>query len=210
MSSDKYIGQKFGRLNVISFSHFKNKHLYYVCKCDCGTDIILLLSNVIKGNTKSCGCLKREINIKKNTTHGLSKTKLYKSWKDIVKRCENEKCKSYENYGGRGILICDEWRNNYATFHEYISKLENFGMSDYTLDRINNNGNYEPGNVRWATKIEQNSNTRNNRYIEINGITKTLSQWCRDIGISNKNINKKLKTYGIDYIASRLIIAAEQ
>lgn len=101
----------------------------------------------------------------------------------MIVRCTDSANDSYARYGGRGIAVCDEWRHDFQAFHDYVTQLPNYGEKDYTLDRIDNNGNYEPGNVRWATPTQQNRNTRTNRTITYNGETKCLAEWASTIGI---------------------------
>jgi hypothetical protein len=115
-----------------------------------------------------------------NRSHGGTGTPEYSAWKGMIQRCHNTKDKSYKNYGARGIRVCTEWRNSFAVFLDAIGKKP---TSLHTVERINNDGNYEPGNVRWATRLEQNNNTRKNRFIESAGETKTLSQWSRQLNI---------------------------
>ncbi len=127
-------------------------------KCACGKVFESNIQSIKRGLTKSCGCIKR---IRPNrTTHGLKHHPFYRKWKSIKERCFNKNVHQYKDYGGRGITICDEWRNNPAAFIDYISKLKHAGDPGYTLDRINNDGDYEPGNVRWATAKQQRHNQR--------------------------------------------------
>lgn len=128
-------------------------------------------------------------------THGLSKTKIYRTWCGMRNRCFNTNVKCYNRYGGRGITVCDEWAGSdgFKAFYDYVSKLEHFGEDGYTLDRINNNGNYEPGNVRWATVKEQARNRRSNRYAEINGENLILSDVAAKAGIDFTTLTCRLE-----------------
>lgn len=161
------IGQKFGKLTVIEeSSERKNGSVCWICKCDCGKVTKPIRGDQLKdGETKSCGCLKGELLKQKNHVHGLfnnakEKPPHYAAWTSMKQRCFNPNDKQYKNYGGRGITVCDEWKDDFQTFYDYISKLPHFGEEGYSLDRINNDGNYEPGNVRWATAKEQINNSR--------------------------------------------------
>ena len=133
------------------------RQVQYLCQCDCGNQVIVLGSNLKSGNTKSCGC----VALKSRTKHSMYGTPIYKCWDNMRNRCLNPNATGYENWGGRGIKVCEAWANDFNTFYTYVSKLEHFGEPGRQLDRINNDGNYEPGNVRWATRREQTLNSRN-------------------------------------------------
>ncbi len=166
-------GQKFNILTAISFSHLnKFKHHCWLFKCDCGKEKIISKAKVTIGHTKSCGCRKNKDKIR----HGYTGTKTYKSWKLMIARCRNLKSNDkYKNYAGRGIGVCDRWRESFVNFLEDMGERP----KDKTLDRVNNNGNYEPNNCRWATQREQMNNVRYNINISFQNKTKTLSEWCR-------------------------------
>lgn len=156
-------GQKFGRLTVIAEGgKTKSRNTMWVCRCDCGNITSPINGAFLRdGHTTSCGCLKREKTVSRSTTHGKRNTRIYRIWHDMKTRCHYPKNINFPDYGGRGISVCDEWRSSFVAFYDYVSQLPHFGASGYTLDRINNNGNYEPGNVRWATSVEQRHNRRN-------------------------------------------------
>lgn len=150
-------GQRFGRLVVINYSH-SNKHRksFWLCKCDCGNIKILRGNDLKSGKIQSCGCYNSERTISFNTTHGLSGTRLYRIWKNIKMRCLDPNKPDYKYYGGRGIKICDEWINNFKSFYDWA--MSNGYKEALTIDRRENDGNYEPSNCRWVTMAAQNQN----------------------------------------------------
>lgn len=156
-----YIGKRFGRLTVIgrlpSRGHGKGTKL--ICRCDCGNETEVFASNLTRGHTTSCGCLKREIVAAgAHTTHGKRQTRLYEIWRSMKQRCTNPNKINYARYGGRGIKVCSEWMESFEAFYEWATT--HGYKDDLSLDRINNDGNYEPGNCRWATPKEQAANRR--------------------------------------------------
>ena len=182
-------GQKFERLTAIKYMYTKNKRPYWLCKCECGKEIITAYGNLKKGNTKSCGCLKHEIAINHysnlNKQHRMKGTKIYSKWLWMKARCYKEHTHGYKNYGGRGIKVCDEWLHNFKNFYDWA--INNGYSDDLTIERIDTNGDYEPSNCKWITNLEQQNNKRNNRFIEYKGEKHTIAEWSRITGI-NKNI----------------------
>lgn len=158
-------GQRFGRLTVIAKTDKRiYRHVVWECLCDCGNKHFVPSNSLIGGKTKSCGCFMEESRGISRTKHHMSNEKIYSVWQGMRKRCFSKYNKNYEDYGGRGITVCDEWNNSFQSFYDYVSKLAHFGEEGYSLDRINNDGNYEPGNVRWATQKEQVNNARKRRW----------------------------------------------
>lgn len=186
-------GQKFGRLTVLKHTHSNSdKKCCWDCVCECGNMTNVSGKSLRNGNTKSCGCLGREIRIKSNTTHGYctgGKTSEYQIWRSIKERCLNSKNKKYSDYGGRGIIICDRWKDSFQNFIDDMGVRHNKNLS---IDRINNNGNYDPTNCKWATWIEQQNNKNNNRILEFNGKSQTVAQWSRELGVPHQRINQRL------------------
>lgn len=161
MKLNDITGKRFGRLTVIKRVESRvfpsgQKQSQYLCKCDCGNETIVLYRNLISGNTQSCGCYA----IETRTIHDKWGSKVYKCWDNMKSRCLNPHATGYKNWGGRGIKIYEPWINSFDTFYAYVSKLPHFGEEGRSLDRINNDGNYEPNNLRWATKTEQTLNRR--------------------------------------------------
>lgn len=160
-------GQRFGRLIVVERVNKIGRGVWK-CKCDCGKEATVTQSNLKVGRTRSCGCLKIDETRKLLTTHGCTDTVLHNLWMGMLSRCSNKNEKSYPRYGGRGISVCDRWKESFVNFKNDVGERPD-GCS---LDRINNDGNYEPGNVRWATRAVQARNTR--RTIMITAFGETL------------------------------------
>lgn len=189
-------GQRFGRLVVIRKDHVaRNHNIAWLCKCDCGNYHIATTANLHRGSVKSCGCWYRDY-IKaggnNRTTHGKSKTRLYKAWTQMKQRCYNQHKDGYEDYGGRGITVCEEWRNSFEAFYKW--SIANGYTDKLSIDRINVNGNYEPSNCRWATNKEQSNNRRSNIHIEYKGEVKTLKQWAEEKGICEKTLKHRIES----------------
>ena len=154
------LGMKFGRWTVLERAKNRYGNAYWVCKCDCGTVKEVCGSFLVTGKSKSCGCLKKELCSIKHTKHGFSKDKLYSVYNGIKDRCFRKNNPSYKYYGAIGITMCGEWRGNFMSFYNWAIK--NGYKNGLTIDRINNDGNYEPSNCRWATMKEQRLNQGHN------------------------------------------------
>lgn len=148
------------------------------CRCKCGTVFFTDAYNLVRNHTKSCGCYIKEVLQKRNTTHGKSKTKLYRTWRAIRERCANPTNTKYHCYGGRGISMCTEWLADYSAFFQWSN--ENGYVDGLEIDRIDNDGNYEAGNCRWVTHKVNSRNKRTNRIIEIFGEKKSITEWSED------------------------------
>lgn len=187
-------GNRYGKLTVVKRVYKDGERkTHWLCKCDCGNETVVSSDNLKNGHTKSCGCLRVETSKVSLTTHGLSKTRLYKIYKGMKERTMKEYNKKYKNYGGRGIKICDEWLNDFKTFYEWA--ISNGYEEGLTIDRIDVNGNYEPSNCRWATIKEQQNNRRNNHNITYNGETHTMKQWAEKLGINYKTLERRINAY---------------
>lgn len=184
---ENIVGQRFGRLLVIENlginSHGSTLHR---CVCDCGNIKDIPISYLKTNHTQSCGCLVKDM----HTTHNLSDHRLYQIHQSMLKRCYNKNHIAYCNYGGRGIVVCDEWKKDFIAFYKW--SLSNGYDAHLTLDRIDNNGNYEPSNCRWVTKSEQTRNTRKNVYFTHKGVTKTISEWSKETDIPITTLRRRI------------------
>lgn len=173
------IGIKFGRLTPIERINNNKRGTFWLCKCDCGNQVIVESGDLKKkyGGTKSCGCYRKE----RNRTHGKSDTRLYRIWRGIKERCLNKNCDRYKDYGERNITICKEWKDNFENFYNW--SINNGYKENLTIDRINNDDGYNPKNCRWITKFEQNQNRKHHIYIEYNGSKYNLAQYSRIVNL---------------------------
>lgn len=186
-----YSGQPFGRLTAVRLVERdpkRNNHLW-LFHCACGTEKAIPIRYVTTGHTSSCGCLHRELLAAQSTTHGLSRTqaRTYRTWKDMRGRCLNPGDSDFDNYGGRGIGICEAW-NDFAVFFADMGARP----PAMTLDRIEVDGDYTPSNCRWATVQMQANNKRSNYMVEVNGVTQTLQQWCDEFGLERTKVAYRL------------------
>lgn len=181
-------GTRFGRLVALHEIPGSPKYIKYMCACDCGTVHPVRAGHLRDGSATSCGCYKRELvrDRGRQTRHGHttdnSRSPTYAAWQSMRDRCGNERCPRFCDYGGRGIKVCARWGN----FERFLADMGE-RPEGTSLDRIDVDGNYEPGNCRWATNLEQQNNRRNNRVIAMGGQVKTVAQWCREHG-ANGNI----------------------
>lgn len=190
-------GQRFGRLVALKYEgRTKSYQSRWLVLCDCGNQTIVLAGALKSKKTQSCGCLQRERTSKAKTTHGLyhdqnrRRSKLNRVWCTMKERCQNPNSKSFKDYGGRGITICDEWQKYqpffvWAMLHGYQEGLQ--------IERMNNDGNYEPDNCRWATKKEQGKNKRNNITISFNGKTQILREWADELQVDRRLLEARVK-----------------
>ena len=197
---EKWIGQKFNRLTVIAFErlHYKHgTHINWIVRCDCGTLKSVAPYRILNGNTKSCGCLKSENTIAYNKTakkkHGGRNERLYRIWRSMKERCFCETSKDYNNWGGRGIVVCDEWKDDYAEFRNWA--LANGYEDDLTIDRIDVDGNYCPQNCRWVDWRTQSSNRQTTMRFAVNGEIKTLPELADEYGIKYTTLYQRVCKY---------------
>lgn len=192
MSKGDCIGKRFGRLTIVNEYWDKNRRTTY-CNviCDCGNKHITQKGHLKSGNVQSCGCLVVDTNRKllNGLKHNMTNTSQYVVWQHIKQRCDNKQCKSYKNYGGRGITYNPKW----STFEGFWKDMKDGYKDNLTIDRIDNDGNYCKKNCRWITNKEQQSNRRNNHYLEYKGEKLTISQWERKQGFNRNTIYSRLK-----------------
>ena len=197
MKSIEAIGKKINKLTVISLRKH-GRRVYAICKCDCGNTKEICLSNILSGKQKSCGCLVKH-NLENglcHLQHGLSKHPLHNVWDKIKGRCYNKKDHAYKNYGARGIIMCNEWKNSFKCFYDWAVK--NGYKKGLSIDRIDNDGNYCPENCRWATAKEQANNRRSNILVTYNHKTQSLLKWSEEKNIPYRTLRARIKVYNWD------------
>lgn len=182
-------GQRFGRLTVQSYAGNQR----WRCVCDCGTTKVVSRSNLISNQIMSCGCLFKDVLVQRNTSHGMSLSPEYKSWSQAKSRCFLKTNKDYHLYGGRGVTMCERWLE-FAKFYEDMGERP----KNTSLDRKDNNGNYEPDNCRWATKQEQANNRNTTTHLTAFGETKPFVQWLLDTRcvVSYTTLSQRVRVYG--------------
>lgn len=210
------IDRRFGSLTVVEQVQSRKSpcgttRKMWRCLCDCGNEVIASTSNLINGNTKSCGCWKAMRLVKHNTRHGGANDRLYGIWKNMKRRCNSPNDSHYKDYGGKGIKVCDEW-NDYARFKEWAYANgydDNAKVGDCTIDRIDNNMGYEPSNCRWVDRTIQANNTSRNRYVEFQGKRLTIAEFSRAMNIGKNHalyyvnkFDKEVKNGSFDFTTS--------
>jgi hypothetical protein len=191
-------GLRFGKLTVDHLSSTQ-RGLWWACRCDCGSQSVVFAASLLSGNTTTCGCLKRDILLARNTTHGQSRTPEYQAWNGIITRTENADRSDYANYGGRGIKMCARWRHGEdgkSGFECFLADMGPRPSPGHSIDRIDVEGHYEAGNCRWATKREQMGNKRNNVYVEIAGERRLGVHVAAEHGITPKAFQRRYSQLG--------------
>jgi hypothetical protein len=184
-------GVKFGLLTVLNYEGTnKNKKALWKCRCECGSIITTIGSYLRSGHTKSCGCTRHEKLMERNTTHGMAHTHIHYVWIGMKQRCYNINHKNYQHYGGRGIIICEEWKNSFENFYNWA--INNGYNDNLSIDRIDVNGNYEPINCRWVDMKTQQNNKRNNHNVEIDGEIHTIAEWSKLNNIDTHTISSRV------------------
>lgn len=190
-------GQRYGRWLVLSEALQRGDNRFWNCRCDCGTEKPVQMGTLRNGTSISCGCYQAEHVKDWMTTHGhspagLGRTGEYNSYWTMRQRCTNPKNTNYHRYGGRGIKVCQRWL---GSFPDFLTDMGPQPTPQHSLDRYpNRDGNYEPGNCRWASQSEQMNNTRRCRFVTIDGRTQSLSQWARELGRHPKTVHERVRT----------------
>lgn len=177
-------GKTFGRLTVTAYAGGSR----WTCRCMCGKEKTVRSGKLWSGETRSCGCLLSDILRKRNATHGEPRDKTYHAWAHMIQRCTNVNDMSYKDYGARGIRVCKRW----LRYERFLEDIGRPSAPDMMLDRINNNGNYEPGNCRWSTRIQQNRNKRSNLRYTFQGKTLMLAEWSEIVGVETETLRARL------------------
>lgn len=175
-------GRRFGRLMVIGRADDTAGHTAWMCRCDCGAVKTVLACNLKSGASKSCGCYRNKKTGDQFRKHGMRNTRLYQTWCGMRRRSFDKNDKSYPDYGGRGIVICDEWDGNFKAFYDW--SMENGYADELTIDRIDNSKGYGPSNCRWATSIMQANNRSTSVFVEMHGEKRTVMEWCRLLNVN--------------------------
>lgn len=186
-------GMVFGRLTVIERAddHIcpSGQHIrQWKCRCSCGNTTIVSSRNLKTGNTASCGCKSTE----RKTKHNLWNSRIYKIYYGMKARCYSSATPNYNDYGGRGIKICDEWKDDFMSFYNW--SMANGYSDELSIDRIDVDGDYSPENCRWVDKIVQANNCRNTYYVTYKGVTKPISDWCRELGLKHSVVSSRLRS----------------
>lgn len=192
-------GQRFGKVVVTEFDHSNGVLSWWKCKCDCGNEIILNIHQLTHHRFPNCGCEPKYHNRPKRNevrTHHMAGTRIYCIWKNMRQRCSttNKKSRDYRDYVLRGIKVCDEWQNSFEAFYEWA--MANGYNDQLSIDRIDNDGNYELSNCRWTTNTGQQRNRRKTVYLTYNGETRALSEWCEMYGLKFKTCYGRLHQCG--------------
>lgn len=177
------VGEVFGYLTVNEYVGRSGERNMYRCICACGQEVIAGRQNIKSGNTKSCGCKAKELQLSKRIKHGMHESRTYGVWEGMIDRCHNKSSRGYKNYGARGITVCSSWRD-FRNFFKDMGEAPN-GMQ---IDRINNDLGYSPDNCRWVTPVENCRNKRTNVLITIKGVTRCVEEWSKITGITDETI----------------------
>lgn len=182
-------GQKFNSLTAVRWLRNTRYGAEWLCLCDCGTEREVRASNLRSGAVKSCGCKMRSRLRELRTTHGMSRTPEWNSWEAMLKRCRESAHKHFHRYGGRGISVCDRW----LSFENFYADMGPRPSPQHSIDRIDNDGNYEPANCRWATAVDQQNNRSTNIVLSLNGRSQSVALWARELGIPENTLRARVR-----------------
>lgn len=189
---------RFGRLTAIRVVKVAGKRRSWLCECDCGAKVILETGRLTGGNTRSCGCLRSDLMREARTRHGHTAagkaSPEYWVWAGMIQRCSNPNHDRFPRYGARGIKVCDRWKD----FANFIADMGPRPSPRHSIDRIDLDGDYTPDNCRWATAVEQQSNTSRSRVISFNGESRTVAGWARSLGVSPTTLSERLEKWPLD------------
>ena len=192
-------GKTFGRWSVIKREGVDSAgHILWHCKCICGKENLVSGSDLHSGRSKSCGCLNLELKAKRAYKHGLRHHPYYDTYRSMIRRCCYPSNSNYARYGGRGITVCQRWKDSIEAFLEDIKKLPYYGVNGYTLDRIDNDGPYSPENVRFSSNWVQNRNKHNNVWVNINGANMILSDAARLLHVAPQVLGLWIRKHGMN------------
>ena len=184
-------GQQLGMLQVIERAkNDKKGNAMWRCRCDCGKEKVIMSYSLVSGKTKSCGCIQKEFTSKRSKTHGKTRTRIYRIWQAMKKRCANPNDSGYRHYGEKGISVCEEWQI-FKPFYEW--SMGNGYADNLSIDRKDNSAGYEPLNCRWVTNKIQANNKSNNRLLTYKGKTQTLTMWANEIKIPRQRLLNRVR-----------------
>lgn len=182
------IGNRFSRL-LVTATEGDGRHLWCICRCDCGGLSRVRATSLRNGNTRSCGCLRRDVVKDRSKSHGLHGTPEYRCWKTMRQRCTNPRNPKYPSYGGRGITVCERWNS----FEMFVADMGPRPSPRHSIDRINNDLGYSPENCRWASEKSQARNRRSSRVVTCNGESRTVAEWSELTGMNRYKITGRLR-----------------
>lgn len=187
---ENVIGKTYGLLTVLAEAERVrgSRKVFVRCSCEAATEKEVELKNLRSGHTTGCGCVRREATRSRSTTHGFRHHTLYNNWCNMLQRCQNPNYKGYSDYGGRGITVCERWQK----FENFYADMQSTHQDGLTLDRKDNNQGYSLDNCRWATRAEQNRNTRRNINVTLNGKTQCLASWCKELNLNYRTVLSRI------------------
>jgi hypothetical protein len=190
MKKVEMIGKEFGKWTVLEEVEKRNNKRAFMCRCDCGKKYVVMGDNLRNGTSVWCMSCSSKIKGTKHNTHGMTYTRVFKIWAGMVQRCTKPYHIAYKSYGAKGVKVCPEWENSFEVF---LKDMGEPPTEDHQIDRINNNGNYEPGNCRWASRKVQQNNRSNNVLITFKGETHSIAEWSKLVGIGETTLHWRMK-----------------